>query len=128
LIHDARLDHADAGVTRARGRAEFLDPMRVRLGVVVQQRDPRAIGTRDAAIAGFGEAEVRAVLEHSNFGVVAANTFDRAVRRAVVDEDRLEVAIGLSVQRGEARREILLGVPVHDDHGDVDRVHRGRLR
>ena len=86
--------------------------------VGVQEQDEAARGGLDAAVPAGGETEIR-LLHEPHVGKPLADELDRAVRRPVVDDDRL--VLGDAVQ---AALEPWERVVRHDD----DRNRRVRSR
>gem|GEM_PF-3815974 len=90
-------------------------PVRVGLGVVVQQGYQVAGGAADALVAGDGEAVVLAKRFPPEFRIALRYQPVRAVGRAVVHHQHLEVPVALGAQRLQAAREVAGPVPVGDD-------------
>jgi len=120
LEDHARLEHAEPIVTRARGRAQGLDPAGIDLCIVVQRGNPRPRGHLDASVAPFGKSQIFARFDEDDRREVGANHLDRAVGRPIVDDQGFEVSIRLRRERAEADREVFARIPVDDDDGDAD--------
>jgi hypothetical protein len=111
------LDHVAVGVTEdlARDKAdpgiavedadERLEPARIELDVVVDEGDVLARARGDAGVDGRREAGVVLVRDDPHVGPVALDVGDRFVARGVVDDDDVEVAEALLLERGEHQIE-----------------------
>ena len=91
-----------------------------RVDVVVQEADEGAGRHLDALVVGIGERAVLAVPEHPERErqVEALRHLGRAVGRAVVDHDDLDVAVRGPTDRAKAALEVLPPVAVEDDDRD----------
>ncbi len=98
----------------------FRDPLEAaRMGEVVvgmQMQDHVAAGGQDAGVHGVGDA-TRRVIDHAHVARHLRDHVERAVGRATIDEDVLEVAIGLGRHRGERVAEELSAVARAGDDG-----------
>ena len=102
---------------------EFLGPPQV---VGIEERDPAAASLSQATVAGAGDAAVRLGDDAEARVGHRRQPFGRAVGRAVVDDDELEVAPGLgedALRRARYQRGPVVG---RDHHADQRPPHRQR--
>ena len=136
-VEFARVVEADLGGTEA-GRAgpararrqQLLQPLRIGPGVWVEGRQPRGHAGPRRHIVGDGEAGITAQLHDAESSIGQPYRLDGPVGGIVVDDHRLEVAIGLGRQGVQARLQEVARLVGHDGHGDLGGVrlpHRPRF-
>src|SRR5258708_20205085 len=108
--------HPDLG-TRGAGALQFRQPVRFRLGVVVEQGDEVAARGGNTLVVGRAEAAVLAIANLPRAELVFGH-LRRSVAGPVVYYDGFEIDVFLAGERGQARAQQLLPVPVHHHHGD----------
>ncbi len=118
---DLRRDHADGGVG-GRGFDQSGEPVGVGFGIVIEQGEVFPACYIEALIIGRAEAFIVLVAEDAQGASKgrreAFEKLQRAVRRAIINDDNLKWFIGLEVQRTEALMEELAPVPVDYNHAD----------
>src|SRR5450759_5240127 len=92
-------------------------PVRLRLGVVIEQSDELAARHADPLVVGRAEAAVLLVANHP-CAELAFGHVRRSVARPVVHHDGFEIDVLLARERDQTRAQQLLPVPVHHHHGD----------
>ena len=123
---------ADRQVARAHVGDLELELARLPPVVAVEEGDVAAAGRLDAGIAGGGDATVAGLRQRADARVVgghAAQHFQRAVARAVVDRQQFPVRPALRANAADRTREP--GLRVVDRHDDADQrvgVAHGRGR
>ena len=110
-----------------RGGDERRQPTRCNPRVVVQEGEVRRIGTAGARFVAGCEPGIRLEREHAALGKPFAHEIDRAVGRAVVDDDDFKGLKVLLSERSQARTEPRSAVPVQDDHANERRLFRSQV-
>jgi hypothetical protein len=131
---DGRVDVVDAvalpvehlagdGANVASGRERVdgsLDPVRVRLRVVVEERDELAGRRSDAEVAASGEPEVLLRLDDDDVVGRGLQAFETVIPRSVLDDDDLEQFLR-PVERLETAdtfESVIRSAKVYEDDGD----------
>src|SRR5215218_4903756 len=102
------------------------EPVGVLLGVVVEECHVLRVGHPDPGVDRGGDAPVLAERDHLYPGEVFLYKTSRAVRGAVIHQNRLEISERLLLQRTQAEPQEPFAVPVRDDDRDAGR-HGFRL-
>jgi hypothetical protein len=104
-------------------------PVRMSLGVVVEQRYVLSMRNRYALVTGPGEAEVGSILDdRRDPGEARFHKRHRTVAAAVIDENRLKLPEGLALERGQTILEQLPAIEIRDydrDAGFFVGLHTG---
>ena len=93
-------------------------PVRLEQDVRVDQRDELSPRRLESAVGGVGKPGIVTERQDSHVGMGLAQVVDRAVLRAVVDDDHLERSKLLRGDRPEAAGQPVAAVPVRDHDGD----------
>ncbi len=109
-------DHSSLGMI-VEGLDHGGDPLGVCFGIIVEENVEGAAGGVQPGVAGTGETEVGRLRQDADFGI-ARDDRKRVVPGGIVDEDDLDVGVGLTAQAIETDRQMLGAVPVGDDDRD----------
>ena len=103
-----------------RRRHQLRQPIGRHARVVVQQRDELALAVPDRGVVRSAEPPVGVELHDPNARIRASDELERAIGRAVVDDDDFEAIsrVDLRLQTGEARVEILPSVQIQNENRD----------
>jgi hypothetical protein len=106
-------------------RQQLFEPAWFGLGVVVEQADELALGGLDALVVGGAKSAIPRILDGSDvLKRLLAKQVERAVGRAVVDDDNLEIPKCLLLQAEQAGPQQVMAIPVDDDDRDGWDGHR----
>ena len=103
----------------AGGLEQALQPVRLSLGIVIEQRDQISLRLVDPRVHGSGKTFILGKLDYLWLKRVGLGKAERAVGGAVVHHDGLEILRGLGRKRIQARAEKGLAVIVRYDHGKL---------
>jgi hypothetical protein len=105
------------------GLVEPVQPLRVRICVVIDERDDLAARHRDADVARLGEIERRAMTDLDRARIGTQDLVGR-IRRWPAHDDHLKGGVVEVAQRLECQREALGPVVRVDDDREPPRAHR----
>lgn len=106
----------------AGGAAQLRKAVSVKAAVGVQEEQQRLVGGARPGVAGSGESEVVACLDHSYAIVERPRDGWRVVGRRIVDDHELVVVAQLREDGRGKRRKVLAGLVCH--HNDRQSVGR----
>ncbi len=116
---------ADGGVVLQRGD-QASQPVGAHFRILVEQdEDGIALGGAQAAVAAGGKAEVGLVADQADVRVVALHEAGGAVVGRVVYDVGVEGDALLTLQRGQAGRQVAHAIPDGQDNGDGGRLRQG---
>ena len=119
-VEEEQLGGAEAHLgLRFQGAHQGLQPVRVGLGVVVQEDDDLPAAGADAAVDGAGEAAVGGVAHGAHPGVAPGQEGRRVVCRGVVHHQRLVRGAGLAGDGVQAGGQEVRPVVGGDDQRDA---------
>ncbi len=78
------------------------EPVRIGLGVVIEQRDEVAARGRYALIVGGAEPSIPGIADEAHFGEIGPDDFDGAIGRSVIDDNHFIRGARLATDAGEA--------------------------
>ena len=131
LVDQLDAENADLGVLRPVEEGERLrQRVPEQRGIGIEEEDVVGGRAARADVAGRGETGIEPHLDEGERQVEGADAFERAVGRAVVDDDhpgQHEAGAVGADDRLQADPELIARVPVDDDDVDGRQRHRRRI-
>ncbi len=117
---------ADIGML-TKGLRYLGQPVRIGLGVVVEEDDNLAPGAPDASVHRASKAPIRGEPDQDHLGIVPLDESDGLIGGGIVGDDDLKVGIGLAAQGVETSGQVECPVPVGDDHRSKGQISRWQI-